>query len=91
MTASELKYQVEQAGRLEHFFTRGAMQFFGDTMKNYGVCSDTIPVKDYDTEEVSMVKVWVLYRKHAVKYGIKTSVYFRQDNFNKVFLYTQEV
>ena len=36
MTPSELKYNVEETG--SHYFERSSMKFFGDTMRNYGVC-----------------------------------------------------
>lgn len=42
MNASELKYRVETAEHAPHFFTRRTMNFFGDTMRNYGVRSATI-------------------------------------------------
>lgn len=31
------------------------------------------------------VEVWELYRKRAVKHGLRTSAYFRKDNFKRVF------
>ena len=70
MNASELKYQVEQAGTCEHFFTRKTMKFFGDTMQNYGVRSAG--------------DVWELYRRRAVKCGLKNSAYFDKVTFCRV-------
>jgi hypothetical protein len=79
MTASELKYKVEQAGTCEHFFTRNTMRFFGDTMKNYGVRSATVA-----TYTEPAVETWELYRRHAVKHGLKTSTYFSKADFERV-------
>ena len=70
MTPSELKYHVEQAGTCEHFFTRSTMRFFGDTMKNYGVRSSG--------------DCWELYRKRAVKGGLKTSAFFDKITFERI-------
>jgi hypothetical protein len=88
MNASELKYQVEQSGNCEHFFTRKTMSFFGDTMKNYGVRSAVI-VSNYDTDDNYVadgqpVECWELYRKQAVKHGLKTSAYFDKVTFSRI-------
>ena len=80
MTPSELKYHVEQAGHDRHLFTRKTMQFFGDTMRNYGVCESVI-----DTYSEKAVPVWELYRKRPVKGGLISSTYFRKDTFARVF------
>ena len=72
MTVSELKQNMPTESL---YFTRETMKFFGDTMRNYGVCSNT--VNDID--------VWELYRKTPVKCGLRTSSYFRKDNFEQVF------
>jgi hypothetical protein len=68
MTPSELKsrYQANHPGG--HFFDRKTMKFFGDTMKNYGV-------KDAGSH-------WCLYRKRAVKHGLKTAHYFDKVTFD---------
>jgi hypothetical protein len=79
-TASDLKYYVEQAGHESHFFTRSTMKFFGDTMRNYGVRKTTI-----DTYSADNVPVWQLYRRHAVKHGLKDSAYFDCATFQRVF------
>jgi hypothetical protein len=76
MTPSELKYNVERTG--SYHFTHKTMQFFGDTMRNYGCRSDTI-IKDGET-----IQVWELYRKHPVKHNLWSSAYFRKDNFEGV-------
>jgi len=86
MNASELKYQVEKTG--SNFFSRDSMKFFGDTMKNYGVCSATIQT-NYDVagnwvENGVSVQVWELYRKHPVKHGLKSSAYFDRVTFRRI-------
>ena len=68
MTPSELKYQYEQK-QGGHFFDRKTMNFFGDTMKNFGGC-------DAGTH-------WKLYRKRAVKYGVKSSFFFDKITFDE--------
>jgi hypothetical protein len=50
------------------------MQFFGDTMKNYGVREAVI-----NTWSEENVPVYELYRRHPVKHGLQTSAYFRKD------------
>ncbi len=77
MNASELKYQVEARG--SNFFSRDSMKFFGDTIRNYGVRSNT--VSTYDLE---CVDVWELYRKHPVKMGLQTSAYFSKSTFERI-------
>ena len=77
MTTSELKAQVEATG--SHFFERSSMKFFGDTMRNYGIRSAT--VETYNGEKV---EVWELYRRKAVKCGLKTSAYFDKQTFEGV-------
>jgi len=71
MTKSDLKYHVTQTGSF--FFDRKSMQFFGDTMANYGV-------RSYNTE------LWELYRKHAVKHGLKDSAYFDKITYERKFI-----
>lgn len=80
MTASELKYRVEQAGHEPHFFTRSTMRFFGDTMRNYGVRKAEIVVMPGDT-----VKCWELYRRRPVKNGLNSSSYFDQADYKRIF------
>ena len=69
MTVSELKYAVEQAETAPYFFTRKAMKFFGDTIRNYGV-------RSYG-------EYWELYRKRPVKYGLDKSHYFHKVTFKE--------
>jgi len=71
MTPSNLKYHVEQSGNEPYFFTRSTMKFFGDSMRNYGVCSAGA--------------TWELYRKRAVKHGLASSSYFDKLTFKRVF------
>lgn len=81
MNASELKYRVESAGHDSHFFTRNNMRFAGDTMRNYGVRSQPMTLETYS----GPVRVWVLYRKRAVKYGLKSDAYFNCDTYAQEF------
>jgi hypothetical protein len=80
MTPSQLKYNVELANTEKHFFERGTMKFFGDTMSNFG-CRST-EIKGYNGE---VVECWELYRKRPVKNGLKSSHYFNKATFKKVF------
>lgn len=90
MTPSELKYQVEQHGHGPYFFTRKTMQFFGDTMRNYGVRDGgKIPYHWDDSgnnysETPRFIEVWELYRKHPVKHGLQSSAYFDKKTFRRV-------
>ena len=89
MTPSQLKAAVEAAGHAPFFFSRDAMRFFGDTMSNYGVRSATV-VSNYDLDSKYVEggierEVWELYRKRAVKHGLKSSAYFDKETFKKVF------
>ena len=77
MTSAELKSNVEDTG--SYFFTRKSMGFFGDTMKNYGVCLAVV-----DSWSENGIEVWELYRKRPVKHGLSNSAYFRKDNFKQV-------
>jgi len=75
MTPAQLKYNVEQAGSEPHFFTRSTMKFFGDTMSNYGCCSNT----------VDDAPVWELWRKRPVKHGVQSSAYFNCETFERMY------
>ena len=89
MNASELKYRVEQSGNCEHFFTRSTMRFFGDTMRNYGVRRASIIVHYDDNgdymEAPQLRDAWELYRKRAVKHGLKSSAYFDCGSFRRLY------
>ena len=75
MTPSELKANILKHNPDSHYFDRKTMKFFGDTMKNYGV----------RRAEIEGVTVWELYRKRPVKYGRKSSAFFRTTDFQQVF------
>lgn len=80
MTASELKYHVEQAGHESHFFTRETMRFFGDRMANYGV-RGPVTVQTY----TGPAQAWELYRRRPVKHQNQESAYFHTETFARVF------
>ena len=75
MTPNELKTNILAHDPYSHFFDRKTMQFFGDTMRNYGVRK----------AEIEGVAVWELYRKRPVKHGLKSSAFFRTTDFQQVF------
>ncbi len=62
-TASDIKYAVTNSPHESHFFDRKTMQFFGDTMRNFGTYTD-------DEGRI------ILYRKRAVKHGLTGSWVF---------------
>lgn len=78
ITASELKYQIENAGTARFFFTRETMKCFGDTMKNYGVRPVTITTITGDT-----VDCWELYRRRKTSKGLTSSAYFQRDTLEQ--------
>lgn len=90
MSPSDLKFHVQQANNESHYFSRDSMRFFGDTMANYGVRSAEVTTNynaagDYVGEGGVVVEVWELYRKRAVKCGLKESVYFAKDDYRRVY------
>lgn len=87
-TSSDLRYAVEQAGDT-HFFDRGTMRFFGDTMRNYGVRRVTV-ISNFDVagnyhEQGVERDVYELYRRKAVKHGNRGSAYFSATTFQRVY------
>ena len=98
MTPSDLKYNVQINNTENHHFDRSSMKFFGDTMANYGVRSAVVNT-NYNADGMWIgehvgnvvgesgvpVEVWELYRKRAVKYGLKDSVCFAKDTFKRVY------
>ena len=72
MTASELKALHEEHNPESLFFDRKTMRFFGDTMKNYGVC----------IWENGLIE---LFRKRPVKHELQKSAFFDPKNYNRVF------
>lgn len=75
MTPSELKANILKHKPDSHFFDRKSIQFFGDTMRNYGA----------RRAEIEGVAVWELYRKRPVKHGLQKSAFFRTTDFQQVF------
>lgn len=91
MTASELKYQIESADPTTHFFDRDSMKFFGDSMRNYGVRSTTIhAITDSGARDIGSREVWELYRRRAVKHGLRDSAYFDKETYRRVFAMKEE-
>jgi hypothetical protein len=89
MNPSELKAHVEQ-GQDNFFFTRKTMNFFGDTMSNYGVRDGGKMETLYNdkgnyTGVPRTIELWELYRKHPVKHGLDSSAYFDKITFKRVF------
>ena len=88
MTASELKYRVQQSGNEQYFFTRETMKFFGDSMSNYGV-RNTYVVSNYDSdgnyiEQGIRLQAWELWRKRPVRRGLQSSAYFDPFTFRRI-------
>ena len=73
MTPSQLKQSLDAKGSF--FFSKATMNFFGDTMKNYGCRSATIKGVD----------CWELYRKRPNKEGSQASAYFCKETLKRVF------
>lgn len=90
MNSSELRAKVENANGETHFFDRRTMRFFGDSMSNYGVRSVTVSawtdtVNPETNRYVSApVEAWELYRRHPVKAGLQSSVYFDKQTFKRL-------
>ena len=86
ITVTQLRWGVEDAEHAPHFFSKTAMRFFGDTLRNYGVCSTRIVTNfdaDHNYAEGAGVEmdVWELYRKKPVKFGLQKSRYFDKVTF----------
>jgi hypothetical protein len=80
MNKTELKYHVLNRGDT-FFFDRKTMRFFGDTMSNYYTPAKPVLI---DTLE-GQVEAWPLYRRKPVRYGLKSTAYFRTDDYSQVF------
>ena len=78
-TASGLKRAILDADPETHFFDRKTMAFFGDRLSNFGVRKTTIETR------TGTVEVYELYRKHAVKCGLRGSHYFNASTFRAEF------
>lgn len=81
-TSSDLKYAHEEAYPNSHFFTRKTMKFFGDTMANYGICQPVTVV----TSDGQLKQAYELYRKRAVKCGLRSSVWFDSTTFERLHI-----
>lgn len=79
MNASELKRNIERNRPESLFFSRGAMQNAGDTMRNFGVRTATIMTRDGEKE------VWELYRRQITPRGFARSVYWDKVTFGIVY------
>ena len=79
-TATDLKHAIEEAREESHFFSRENMRFAGDTMRNYGV-RGPIAIKTYSGE----VQAYELFRRRAVKHGLRASAYFDAATFCQVW------
>ena len=79
--ASDLKSFVE-TGSDSYYFERSTMQFFGDTLRNYGV-------RKHQHETHGLV--YELYRKQPVKHGMRKSAYFGMVDGNVKRLHGLEV
>lgn len=81
MNASTLKHLYQTHNPDGHYFERSTMRFFGDTMSNYAVSSQTVKVRTHSGE---IVECYVLRRKHPVKHGLKDPTFFSSVTFDKV-------
>lgn len=69
MTPTKLKQNHEEQHPESNFFSRDTMNFFGDTMANFGC---------YDGGDV-----WVLHRKKPVNHNVKGRWYFDKTTFKQ--------
>lgn len=82
MTPHELKYQLERHNTEIKFFAPSNMKAFGDTMRNYGVCTAIITTIMGEEN----VECWELYRKRPVgPHRQQSSAFFRKDDFTQTF------
>lgn len=68
MTPSQLKAEYLKHHQGGHYFNRGTMKFFGDTMANYRV--------------IDRGNVWELARRSPVSHGLKHSCYFSKIDYD---------
>lgn len=80
MTPAELKDALSKRIPRSHFFDRKTMRYFGDKMRNYGVREVTI-----NQGSGGALKVYELYRKKPVKFGLMWSAYFDCSTLNRVW------
>jgi hypothetical protein len=81
-TASDLKYAHENAHPSSLYFNRRSMKFFGDTMANYGIRQPVTVV----TSDGQLKQAYELYRKRAVKCGLRSSVWFDSTTFERLHI-----
>jgi len=81
-SASDLKHAYECYIEGGYFFTRKAMKFFGDTMRNYGLRR----IRASILGQTEPVEVFELYRKQPVQYGLQLSAYFSTETFKKIYI-----
>lgn len=84
MSPADLKYEHESRHPNSHFFDRKTMQFFGDTMRNYGISKTVLQTADAATGLIVPVAVWELFRRKPVKAGVQSSAFFARDDFRRV-------
>lgn len=72
---SDLKFYILDLYPTSLFFSYKNMRFAGDTMANYGL---------HVVENSEGNKLFELYRKKPVKYGLQKSVYFDVVTLRKV-------
>lgn len=80
MTPAELKQHYLIGNPDGHFFDRGSMAFFGDTMNNYAV-RGPVMLETWG----GPVECWELYRKKPVNHGLQASAFFDTIHFKKRF------
>lgn len=71
-TPSQLRYHVTATG--SHYFSRATMQFFGDTMRNYGTRAAIVDGRP----------AVELYRRLPVNGGLRESAYFDAVTFERI-------
>ena len=81
MNATELKFNYIQKNQTNYFFDRKSMKFFGDTMRNYGVCSKPVIIKSHSGNSV---ECWELFRKKPVIGRLKSSSFFDINTFQRI-------
>lgn len=79
MTASDLKYHVQQTG--SNFFDRSSMKFFGDKMANYYVSANPVNIT---TSSGVKHTCWELTRVRPVKMGLQAPAYFDWTTYERV-------
>ena len=81
MTASRLAREVTATGSF--YFDKDSMKHSGDTMSNYYVPVQPVPVRTF---EGTTVMCWALQRRRPVKMGLYRTAYFAVDDYRKVFM-----